>query len=123
MNKVPIDRDGYRILTKEQRRRVYARALETFKKHAEKVIEEKRKQCNGMCEHVDNAVRYLRYDRYWPVKGSYSRKSWPEYKSFEPKTGWKENTSFWLTRNVKAGGHTKRIAILTALAEGKSKGE
>jgi len=123
MNKVPIDKDGHRILTKEQRRRVYERALKTFKKHVETVIEEKRGQCNGMCVHVDRAVSYLGYDRYWPVKRSYSRKAWPEYKSFEPKAGWKKNTSFWLTRNVKANGHTKRIAILTALAEGKSKGE
>lgn len=121
--RVPLDKDGCRILTKEQRLRVYARALETFKKHAKEVLDQNRRQCNGMCEHVDRAVSYLRYDRHHTVKGSYSRKAWPEYKSFEPKAGWKENTSFWLTRNVRAGGHTKRIAILEACAAGKKKGE
>lgn len=122
-SKVQLDKYGRRILTKEQRQRVYARALETFKKHVKNVIDLDKPVCNGMCEHVNQAVTYLRLDRYHTVPSAYNKKAWPEYTSFQPKTGWKENTSFWLTRRIKANGHTKRIAILEACAAGKSKGE
>lgn len=125
-SKVQLDKDGYRILTKEQRQKVYARALQTFKNHAAEVektaSQHYNAMCNGMCEHIDNAVRYYRFDRNVSVN-THTKVGLPEYHSFKPKTGWKENTSFWITRRIAAGGHTKRIAILEACAAGKKKGE
>lgn len=45
------------------------------------------------------------------------------YTEFKPKTGWKNDTRFWWSLNISKKCHMRRVAVLTALAKGKSKGE
>lgn len=121
MGKAELDRDGYRILTKEQRVKVYARALKTYTKSVKRLMAANVNCCPGMCEHIDNAISYLRYDRYHAVYCALRHSAWPEYNSFNP--GSNKWSPFWMSSLFSENGHTKRIAILTALAEGKSKGD
>jgi hypothetical protein len=121
MGKAHVDCNGYRILTKEERQNVYARALETYTKKVKRLTAKKADFCPGMCSHINAAVSHLRYDRYHAVYPSRNMYAWPEYHSYNP--GYNQWSPFWMSRYFSENGHTKRIAILTALAEGKSRGD
>jgi hypothetical protein len=108
------------ILSKKDRIRVYKRALTTYLVNLDNDISNKNMYCDGMCKHINNAVYDLGFDG---VYRACVAKAWPEYHSFKPKTGWKTDTRFWWSLNISKKCHMRRVAVLTALAKGKSNGE
>lgn len=78
------------------------------------------KACFGMCRLIRKAIRTVA-DRNGVL--SLNRVNFPEYFSYKPKTGWKQNPDFWWTISVKNGGAKKRMEIFERLAKGLSKGE
>jgi hypothetical protein len=108
-------------LTDEQRLRIYRKALDLYKKNNDRILANGwHNECDGMCASLDAAMDLLQISRNSRTR--YIEKvNFPEYYSYKPKTCWKPNHTYWITRKFNRGGDTKRIAILTACAEGKSK--
>lgn len=117
-------------LSKEQRIEIYREALRTFRKMAE--TKAHAKNVTGMCEHIYNAIRRLKYNRsnvagHYMYKVDMTSRNFPEYYSYRPSTNWKDSNGWgrsgfwWSTKTPK--GREKRLAIMEAIAEGKSKGE
>ena len=108
------------ILTKKNRIRVYKLARKMYVKDIANDLAHKVAHCSGMCKYIDNAVYDLGFGG---VHRSYVAEAWPEYYSFKPKKGWKSNPNFWWSLDISRKCHMRRVAVLTALAKGKSKGE
>ena len=75
--------------------------------------------CLGMC-------RALRQALIRTINGAYANitpDNFPEYFSYKPKTGWKQDDQYWWTISIKNGGFKKRMTVLNRLADGLSKGE
>lgn len=112
------------ILTKNQRIGIYRRAREIYSKDWEMITTiytvDEGKACLGLCSVIHKAAYQLGYKVEYRELNA---KNFPEWFSYKPKTGWKQNSNFWWTVSVKRGGLAKRLDLLTRLAEGKSKGE
>lgn len=113
-------------LSKSDRLLIYREALALYKSNWEMVggTDSYRIQgdtaCLGLCWVIHEACRRLGYDiGYRDLK----KTVFPEWFSYKPKTGWKQNYDFWWTVSVKNGGYARRVDLLRRLAEGKSKGE
>lgn len=125
-----------KALSKEQRIKVYCEALRTFRRMAAQKAHQK--SVTGMCLHIHEAIIKLKYNRIVPCSRVFdylyehdlNRKNFPEYFSFKPKSNFKltsgyspsRYTDYWWSIKTP-NGREKRIAIMEALAEGKSKGE
>lgn len=107
-------------LTPADRIKVYKRALKTYKAEVADLLRDKRPFCSGMCKHIDIAAVDLGFPH---ALAAHHASSWPEYHTFRPKKGWKRNPSYWWSTTMSRKGYERRIAVLTALAEGKVKGE
>ena len=67
----------------------------------------------GMCTYIQSA------NAFYNIR----RSNYPEFFTYKPKTGWKSDTAYWFTRNVKRGGLAKRLAIMERLSHGKCKND
>jgi hypothetical protein len=112
-------------LTREQRIKIYKKALSIYK--TANLNRSRDFVCDGMCSSLDAAMARLDYSPDRPCPSTLSQKEdleqyFPELASFHPGRGktWYWDYRFWFTRHANEGGITKRIEILTALAEGKS---
>lgn len=75
--------------------------------------------CYGMCRAMCDAIEKVT-DR---MMSSFTPDNFPEYFSYKPKTGWKQDDQYWWTISIKNGGFKKRMTVLNRLADGLSKGE
>ena len=116
-------------LNKEQRIKVYKKALELYKKNNSGRID----KCDGMCMYIGQAMLDLDLSRNRVYPGNVSnipkgkeraqlKEYFPEFVSFMPNPAnrWEKDKRFWFTPKVSRGGLDHRIKVLTALAEGKT---
>ena len=118
--------------TKEQRVKIYRKALSLFKEDLQHRKETGNDECVGMCNSIYHAMKKLEYGfengeyrslRPMPVHcdAAMLKKFWPEFAKHKPTHGWKADTRFWFTRYIDRGGAEKRIKVLTELGEYKKK--
>jgi len=115
-------KDGSIELTKSQRILIYNKALDEYqKRQLSKHWRTDELLCDGLCIAMKMAI--VRMYKRTTLNTILCPKNFPEYFSYAPKSRWAGDTAYWFTRRIASGGRTKRIEILTALAQGKSKGE
>ncbi len=76
--------------------------------------------CYGMCRAIRDAMPST-LDPWRPIR--FSSENFPEYFSYRPVNGWKQQDAYWWTLSIKNGGLKRRREIFNRLAEGLSKGE
>lgn len=110
--------DKLKRLSREQRLKIYKEALRTFEIMAAK--SQHKEHVTGMCEHISKAAkRWFNKQGYvWDL--SIERKNYPEYFSYKPTTGWKENYAYWWSTKTPSG-RERRLKVLRAIAAGQDK--
>jgi len=107
--------------TKEQRMKLYKKALIDYRKNYEDPVPGFgywSKKVYGMCESIAEASEQMHREGY--ARRPINKQYLPEYWAFQPKTCWRQDSSYWFTRYRKNGGYHKRLSLLTALVAGKT---